>query len=137
MGLDEGVEVGYYGPGNYPREEEGEFLPYLLDLARLDNKHISIVGESGSGKTVLLKKLAYEFRKTKIDGEYPRVIMTDVQGDLLQLMMSNNISEIERKGWQTRLPKEDSIGESLEKMGPFQLILPVSKRTHQETDIAE
>ncbi len=137
LGLkDEGVEVGYYGPGNYPREEEGEFLPYLLDLARLDNKHISIVGESGSGKTVLLKKLAYEFRKTKIDGEYPRVIMTDVQGDLLQLMMSKNISEIERKGWQTRLPKGDSIGESLEKMGPFQLILPVSKSTHQEADIA-
>ena len=39
------------------------FLPYYLDLENLDNKHMFIVGESGSGKTVLLKKLAHEFRK--------------------------------------------------------------------------
>ena len=89
LGLKEnGVEIGFYGSGNAPREDQGQFLPYHLDIAKLDNKHHFIVGESGSGKTVLLKKMAMEFRKSSIDGNNPRVIMTDVQGDLLQLMMS-------------------------------------------------
>ena len=41
LGLKEqGVCIGYYGSGNYPREENGEFLPYLLDIANLDNKNL-------------------------------------------------------------------------------------------------
>ena len=97
LGLkDDGVEIGFYGEGNEPREEDGSFLPYKLDLEKLDNKHHFIVGESGSGKTVLLKKMAMEFRNTIIDGSKPRVIMTDVQGDLLQLMMQSFIPKIER-----------------------------------------
>ena len=85
-----------------------------------------IVGESGSGKTVLLKKLAYEIRKIKSDKSDPRVIMTDVQGDLLHLMMPNIVSPITRQGWQEKVADE-SLEESLSKMGPFQLIYPVSK----------
>ena len=123
----DGVQIGYVGSGNYPREENGEFLPYKLDIENLDNKHHFIVGESGSGKTVLLKKMALEFRKTNIDGSQPRVIMTDVQGDLLQLMMASFIPGIERKGWQSRIPDDESMDDALGKMGPFQLILPVSK----------
>ena len=85
-----------------------------------------IVGESGSGKTVLLKKLAYEIRKQKSEKSDPRVIMTDVQGDLLHLMMPNITKSILRQGWQEKIEAEDTH-ESIEKMGPFQLIYPVSK----------
>jgi len=128
LGLKEkGVEVGFIGAGNNPREEQGEFLPYLLDIANLDNRHMFVVGESGSGKTVLLKKLALGLRATEIDGAKPRVIMTDVQGDLLQLMMSNIIGSIPSKGWQNRIKQNSSIQDSLDEMGPFQLILPISK----------
>ena len=58
LGLKEkGILLGYIGAGNIPQEENGELLPYYLDIQDLDNKHMFIVGESGSGKTVLLKKL--------------------------------------------------------------------------------
>ena len=53
---EEGIGVGYIGAGNHPQEENGNLLPYYLDIKNLDNKHMFIVGESGSGKTVLLKK---------------------------------------------------------------------------------
>ena len=123
----DGVEIGFYGEGNFPTEENGKFLSYKLDISKLDNKHHFIVGESGSGKTVLLKKMAMEFRNSEIDEKKPRVIMTDVQGDLLQLMMKSFIPKIERKGWQTRIPNGISVDETLDNMGPFQLVLPVSK----------
>ena len=127
LGLKEnGIRLGYIGAGNFPQEENGQLLPYFLDIEDLDNKHMFIVGESGSGKTVLLKKLAYEIRKIKSDKSDPRVIMTDVQGDLLHLMMPNIVSPIARQGWQEKVVDE-SLEESLSKMGPFQLIYPVSK----------
>ena len=136
LGLKEnGVEIGFYGPGNEPREEDGQFLRYCLDIENLDNKHQFIVGESGSGKTVLLKKMAMGFRRSTIKGKNPRVIMTDVQGDLMQLMMSSFNESIPRKGWQSRLPNNESTEQALEKMGPFQLILPVSKHQNDK-DIA-
>ena len=122
-----GVEIGFVGSGNQPNEENGQFLPYYLDIEKLDNKHHFIVGESGSGKTVLLKKMAYEFRRTEIEGQKPRVIMTDVQGDLLQLMMSSIIPSIQKKGWQSKLPDTKSTADAIDDMGPFQLILPVSR----------
>ena len=127
LGLKEnGIRLGYIGAGNFPQEENGQLLPYFLDIEDLDNKHMFIVGESGSGKTVLLKKLAYEIRKIKSDKSDPRVIMTDVQGDLLHLMMPNIVSPITRQGWQEKVVDEP-LEESLSKMGPFQLIYPVSK----------
>jgi uncharacterized protein len=127
LGLkDKGLRLGFIGAGNLPQEENGELLEYYLDIEQLDNKHMFIVGESGSGKTVLLKKLAYEIRRLKSETSNPRVIMTDVQGDLLHLMMPNLISPIPRQGWQEKVEAEDTE-ESLEKMGPFQLIYPVSK----------
>lgn len=127
LGLKEnGIRLGYIGAGNFPQEENGQLLPYFLDIEDLDNKHMFIVGESGSGKTVLLKKLAYEIRKIKSDKSDPRVIMTDVQGDLLHLMMPNIVSPITRQGWQEKVV-DASLEESLSKMGPFQLIYPVSK----------
>ena len=133
LGLKEnGVEIGFYGSGNTPREDQEQFLPYYLDIAKLDNKHHFIVGESGSGKTVLLKKMAMEFRKSTIKDKHPRVIMTDVQGDLLQLMMSSFIPCINRKGWQSRIPGDESVEQALENMGPFQLILPVSKNQDEK-----
>ena len=113
----QGVNIGFVGVGNRPREENGEFLPYFLDIDNLDNRHMFIVGESGSGKTVLLKKLALGFRKNIIDGKSPRVIMTDVQGDLLQLMMGEMIKPIQRRDWQSRLPTENT-NEALAEMGP-------------------
>ena len=127
LGLKEnGIRLGYIGAGNFPQEENGQLLPYFLDIEDLDNKHMFIVGESGSGKTVLLKKLACEIRKIKSDKSDPRVIMTDVQGDLLHLMMPNIVSPITRQGWQEKVVDE-SLEASLSKMGPFQLIYPVSK----------
>lgn len=127
LGLkDTGLRLGFIGAGNQPQEENGNLLPYYLDVENLDNKHMFIVGESGSGKTVLLKKLAYEIRKQKSEKSNPRVIMTDVQGDLLHLMMPNITKSILRQGWQEKIEAEDTQ-ESLEQMGPFQLIYPVSK----------
>ena len=131
----QGVEVGFYGAGNEPREDDGKFLPYHLDIENLDNKHHFIVGESGSGKTVLLKKMAMEFRKSLINDQHPRVIMTDVQGDLLQLLMPSLVGPIKRKGWQKRIPNSESVEDALDTMGPFQLILPVSKN-QDEKDMA-
>lgn len=126
LGLkDKGIRLGYIGAGNLPQEENGELLEYYLDIEQLDNKHMFIVGESGSGKTVLLKKLAYEIRRLKSETYNPRVIMTDVQGDLLQLMMPNIISPIKRQGWQENIETKETR-DSLEQMGPFQLIYPVS-----------
>ena len=103
LGLKEkGILLGYIGAGNIPQEENGELLPYYLDIQDLDNKHMFIVGESGSGKTVLLKKLAYEIRRLKSRTDNPRVIMTDVQGDLLHFMMPNIVQPITRQGWQEK-----------------------------------
>ena len=127
LGLKErGILLGYIGAGNIPQEENGELLPYYLDIQDLDNKHMFIVGESGSGKTVLLKKLAYELRRLKSNTNDPRVIMTDVQGDLLHFMMPNIVHPITRQGWQEKIPNT-SVDAALSEMGPFQILYPVSK----------
>ena len=112
------MNIGYYGEGNTPLIEDGNLLPYFLDIENLDNRHMFIVGESGSGKTVLLKKLAHGFRTSTINKQKPRVIMTDVQGDLLQMMMSNIIKPIEKTGWQEKLPKKSSH-DTIDEMGHF------------------
>ena len=95
-----GVVVGYIGAGNQPREEDGVFLPYLLDLANLDNKHMFVVGEAGLERRCQAKKLAMEFRGLEVGGQKSRVIMTDVQGDLLQLLTGQMVETIPRTSWQ-------------------------------------
>ena len=135
LGLKQkGIPIGFVGAGNSPREENGSLLPYFIDIQNLDNKHQFIVGESGSGKTVLLKKMALELRKLNFDNKKPRVIMTDVQGDLLQLMMPEIVGPINRKGWQKQLPVNGQ--KELESMGPFQLILPVSTKADERRTAA-
>lgn len=115
-----GLSLGNIGFGNSPYEQDGDFLTYKWDIKRLDNKHIFVVGESGSGKTVFLKNLAYELRKTDKSN---RVIMTDVQGDIIQLLLFDVTSKLEPTGWQTKVAVdgEDLVKQTLE---DFQLIVP-------------
>lgn len=95
----EGATLGLVGSGNTPFEIDNKFLEYKLDFKNLDNKHIFIVGESGAGKTVFLKNLAYAIRKLN-----NRVILTDVQGDIIQLLLKDHVTAISpRKSWQTKV----------------------------------
>ena len=89
-----GVVVGYIGAGNQPREEDR--LPYLLDLANLDNKHMFVVGESGSGKTVFAQETRHGIPWRLRSEVRNAVIMTDVQGDLLQLLTGQMVETIPR-----------------------------------------
>jgi DNA helicase HerA-like ATPase len=127
-----GVHVGYIGAGNFPQQENKKLLSYNLDVINLDNKHMFIVGESGSGKTVLLKKLAYELRRSGSSSSSPKVIITDVQGDFLHLLMPDVIKPIQRTGWQNLIEKSETE-EALQQMGPFQLIYPMPKNHDKKT----
>lgn len=131
-----GISIGCVGSGNIPlTNEKNEFLNYKIDVLHLENKHMFIVGESGSGKTVFLKNLAYEIRKFKGDaGELDnRVIMVDVQGDIVQLLLPqlDNILLKPRLSWQKdyndceerKIINTESVQENLR---PFQLIIPKS-----------
>lgn len=133
---DSGISLGCVGSGNIPlTNERNEFLNYKLDVLDIENKHMFIVGESGSGKTVFLKNLAYEIRKFKgekrnIDN---RVIMVDVQGDIVQLLLPqiDNIVLQPRLSWQKdyNLSEERKAVDSADvqqNLGPFQLIIPKS-----------
>jgi DNA helicase HerA-like ATPase len=116
----DGVELGAVGFGNAPYVEQDQFLIYKWDIENLDNKHIFIVGESGSGKTVLLKNLALSIRK-KIPAT--RVIMADVQGDLVQMILPGLVEVPDVDDWQTKIerPSKDDAIKALE---PFQLVIP-------------
>lgn len=119
----EGIVLGTVGFGNIPYESDDNFLEYRWDINNLDNKHIFIVGESGSGKTVLLKNLALQIR---LQNSKTRMIMTDTQGDITQLIFDDIVPTLEAKGWQKRfsnLSKEKAI----DTLKPFQLIVPVTK----------
>ena len=118
-----GIQMGAIGFGNYPYEEEGKFLVYHLDIESLDNKHMFIVGESGSGKTVFLKKLALEIRSIIPDAN---VIMTDVQGDLSQILLSDIVDPPNVRGWQSKISKL-TTEEAIKKMQPFNLITQLSQ----------
>ncbi|HLC37740.1 MAG TPA: ATP-binding protein [Candidatus Nanoarchaeia archaeon] len=128
---EKGISLGAIGFGNHPYEQDNKFLFYKWDLDNLDNKHIFIVGESGSGKTVLLKNLALQIREHDPD---MRIIMTDIQGDLAQLIVPSVISERKVEGWQSKI-KRDKIEDSLKKIGPFQIIIPVSKESGSSPNI--
>ena len=119
----EGLNLGKIGFGNEPYENSGNYLTYRWDIANLDNKHIFIVGESGSGKTVFLKNLAYQIRK---NNSSTRIIMTDVQGDIVQLLLPNVAEKISPRGWQKNLQYE-SPDDIIDKLSPFQLLVPARK----------
>ena len=115
-----GISFGMVGFGNTPYESKEKFLNYKWDVDKLDNKHIFVVGESGSGKTVFLKNLAYELRK---HNKSNRVIMTDVQGDIVQLLLPNVAEILKPTGWQTKV-KIESVNDVIDKFQKFQLIIP-------------
>lgn len=132
-----GLELGMIGFGNIPYESNNEFLTYRWDIDNLDNKHVFIVGESGSGKTVLLKNLAYQIRKYNKNN---RVILTDVQGDISQLLLWDIKNILEpRLTWQKKVndKRKDTENSSSAKecLAPFQLVIPKIKTADQDTDI--
>jgi len=123
-----GILLGMVGPGNVPlTDAKKNLLEYRLDINELDNKHMFVVGESGSGKTVFLKNLAYEIRKINSSN---RVILTDVQGDITQLLLAKETSLLSCKyAWQREYLKNsptettEAIDGHLQK---FQLVIPAA-----------
>jgi hypothetical protein len=134
-----GVLLGCVGSGNSPFMKNEQFLYYNLDVFGLENKHIFIVGESGSGKTVFLKNLAFELRNLNQNGTpvNNRIIMLDVQGDIVQLLFPNLDDEVTLKpkiAWQNKANNSQLRSKITkdfidEKLNPFRLILPKSKRS--------
>ncbi|MDV2493981.1 hypothetical protein CMU02_14790 [Elizabethkingia anophelis] len=129
-----GLDLGMIGFGNKPYETNGNFLSYKWDIDNLDNKHVFIVGESGSGKTVLLKNLAYQIRK---HNQNNRIILTDVQGDISQLLLWDLDNIIQPKlSWQkTVAEKRESPEEAKVHLSPFQLVIPKIRKEEQDEDI--
>ena len=133
---DNGLELGKIGFGNRPYGwKKKEFITYRWDINDLDNKHMFIVGESGSGKTVFLKNLAYEIRKSKtLDGETNRVLLTDVQGDIAQLLFWDWVDTVPISGWRPEISKEQ-YEEARKVFGEFRLIVPMTKDEQAKTEI--
>lgn len=135
---EQGLELGMIGFGNAPYETDNKFLTYRWDIENLDNKHVFIVGESGSGKTVLLKNLAYQIRKRN---KKDRVILTDVQGDISQLLFWDfadaygkaNILE-PRLAWQRKVERETKE-QAKKHLEPFQLVIPKIKNDEKDEDL--
>ncbi|MDP3462756.1 MAG: ATP-binding protein [Bacteroidales bacterium] len=135
---EQGLELGMIGFGNAPYEVDDKFLTYRWDVENLDNKHVFIVGESGSGKTVLLKNLAYQIRKRN---KKDRVILTDVQGDISQLLFWDfidaqgigNILE-PRLAWQRKVDRETKE-QAKKHLEPFQLVIPKIKNDEKDEDL--
>lgn len=128
---EQGLRLGFVGQGNVPIQKKEEFLSYRWDVDNLDNKHISIVGESGSGKTVLLKHLAYELCKHFHGSDDSlRVIMTDVQGDISQLLFGGHEKlkkfSIKREGWRRYIEEEETLEQAIQHFGKTQLVFPVA-----------
>lgn len=128
----EGIPLGAVGYGNTPYESKDEFLIYKWDVDNLVNKHMFIVGESGSGKTVFLKNLAYELRKHDPKN---RIILTDVQGDITQLLLSDITPQIQPRGWQAKV-KRESVADAVKHLERFQLVIPARKNGNSEDIVA-
>jgi DNA helicase HerA-like ATPase len=128
----EGIPLGNIGFGNVPYQQGEDFLTYRWDVNNLDNKHMFIIGESGSGKTVLLKNLAYELRRQNTQN---RVIMTDVQGDIAQLLLFDVVEKLHPSGWQSQI-RTQSWQEARDAMGNFQLIIPARREGHSDHVVA-
>lgn len=120
----DGITLGMIGFGNAPYEIDNKFLAYKWNIDELDNKHTFIVGESGSGKTVFLKNFAYQIRKHSKEN---RIIFTDVQGDISQLLIwdMDNILK-PRLAWQERV-KQPSLEEAKKYFESLQLVVPIIK----------
>ncbi|MDR2238110.1 MAG: ATP-binding protein [Chryseobacterium sp.] len=131
-----GLDLGMIGFGNKPYETNGNFLSYKWDIENLDNKHVFIVGESGSGKTVLLKNLAYQIRKHG-KNQNNRIILTDVQGDISQLLLWDLDNIIQPKlAWQKIVAeKRESAEDAKSHLSPFQLVIPKIRKEEQDEDI--
>jgi DNA helicase HerA-like ATPase len=129
---DEGIPLGAVGFGNTPYESKGTFLEYKWDVDKLVNKHVFIVGESGSGKTVFLKNLAYELRKHNPNN---RIILTDVQGDITQLLLHDVAAHIQPRGWQTKVEREP-VADAVKRLEKFQLVIPARKNGNSEGTVA-
>lgn len=128
-----GISLGQIGFGNAPYESAGKFLTYRWDIEHLDNKHMFIVGESGSGKTVFLKNLAYELRK---QNKQNRVILTDVQGDIIQLLLFDVANKLAKTGWQARINNFETSKQIKNHLEKFQLIIPARKEGNSENVVA-
>lgn len=135
---ESGVTLGYVGQGNQPFQKGSDLLPYKWDVERLDNKHMFIVGESGAGKTALLKNLAYQLRSQDTP---PRIIMTDLQGDIAQLLLwdlNERITLKPKHAWQQTLVEKaakqrgveltDMPQKVAERFGKFRLVVPATKQ---------
>lgn len=133
----QGLVLGMIGFGNKPYGwQNNGFIPYKWDIDRLDNKHIFIVGESGSGKTVMLKNLAYEIRKHRPNNNREnKVILTDVQGDISQLLFWDFVKRLPSKGWQP-VTSDIEYQSAKESFGSFRLIVPLTKDSYAESDVA-
>ena len=129
---DSGLTLGMIGFGNMPYGwKERKFIPYKWDIESLDNKHMFIVGESGSGKTVLLKKLAYEIKKYSPSN---RVIMTDVQGDISQLLCWDFVKKVPATDWRQPIP-DTEYRKAKKTFGDFRLIVPRSKEEYPGSEV--
>ncbi|MFB6145969.1 MAG: ATP-binding protein [Candidatus Nanohaloarchaea archaeon] len=127
---DQGIPLGAVGFESKPivrGDSHEDLLIYRWDLNNLDIKHTFVVGESGSGKTVLLKRMGLHIRKQQ---EAP-VVLTDVQGDLVQLALSEEIEENEQEGWQEQV-EMPTREEALEAMRPFKLVVPQSNNEYPD-----
>ncbi|MFZ7116561.1 MAG: helicase HerA domain-containing protein, partial [Bacteroidota bacterium] len=130
---EHGPSLGMIGFGNKPYGwANNSMIPYKWDIDRLDNKHIFIVGESGSGKTVMLKNLALEIKKHNPKN---RVILTDVQGDISQLLFWDFVKRLPSKGWQPKIT-EDEYEKAKSAFGNFRLIVPITKDIYAESEVA-
>ncbi len=129
---ENGLSLGMIGFGNKPYGwNDKKFIEYKWDIDKLDNKHIFIVGESGSGKTVFLKNLAYEIRKHDPKN---RIILTDVQGDISQLLFWDFVNNIPANGWQPPISTED-YKKAQSVFGNFRLIVPLTKDPYAESEV--
>lgn len=135
---ENGLEFGMIGFGNKPYETDGKFLTYRWDIDKLDNKHVFIVGESGSGKTVFLKNFAYQLKKYSKSN---RVILTDIQGDISQLLFwdlkskdgkDNILSPV--ISWQKKIER-DSIDVAKSYFEEFQLVIPKIRNEDKDEDL--
>lgn len=126
-----GLDIGAVGFGNTPYQKDDQFLIYKWAINDLDNKHIFIVGESGSGKTVFLKNLALQIRS---DDNKARIIMTDVQGDISQLLLPDLINVPPLNPWQEKI-KLKTAEESITALKPFQLVIPVSSDKAKQDNV--
>lgn len=136
----EGLDLGMIGFGNKPYGwKENKFIEYKWNIGKLDNKHIFIVGESGSGKTVLLKNLAYEIMKIgKNSPKKNRVILTDVQGDITQLLFPDFVPRTQSSGWQNQITVSDSeFNEAQKVFGKFRLIIPLTRDESINSNVSE